>query len=135
MSTRRLTIKAGRMLAPTIFFAAAILATAPDTAFAQRGLPGNGPGGQGHAAGAPSGFHGHLGGWRGGVPGGWRGAGVPGWHGGFGSSAPGWPWGWGFPVGGFAYAAPAPSPYSYRFLYDSPYYYSDYDSYHGFPYP
>ena len=42
MSTRRRTGKAGRMLAPTIFFAAAILATAPDKAYAQRGFPGDG---------------------------------------------------------------------------------------------
>src|SRR4051795_9421750 len=95
MSTRRLTIKAGRMLALTIFFAAAILATAPDTAYAQRGLPGDRPGGQGHAAGPPSGFHGHPGGWRGGVPGGWRGAGAPGWHGGLRGAARRRPRGWG----------------------------------------
>ena len=134
MSTRKLTAKAGRALALATILAAALLATAPETAHAQRGGPGAAPGGQGHAGGAPGGGHGHAGGWRGGVPGGWRGAGAR-WQGGFGWYAPGWAWGWGFPGWGFADAAPAPSPYSYRFLYDSPYYYPDYNSYHGFSYP
>jgi hypothetical protein len=129
--------KAGRALALTIFFAVASLAAAPDTAYAQRGGPGTGPGSDhSHAGGAPGSGHGHAGGWHRGTPGGWHRAGPRrhgGWYGSFGWYGPGW--NWGSLGGGLAGAATAPSPNSYRFLYDSPYYYPDYDSYHGFPYP
>src|SRR4051812_10256704 len=118
MSTWRFTHKAGRVLAlTTIFFAAASLTTALDAAYAQHGGPGGGPsGGHGHAGGAPGSGHGHTGGWHGAGRGrhsGWYG---PGWN-------------QEFLGGGLAGAATAPSPYSYRYLYDSPYY-PDYDSYH-----
>jgi hypothetical protein len=132
MSTRSLTDKAKRALAlTTICFVVALLAAAPDTADAQRGGPGGEPGGRDRAGGPPGKGHGHAGRWHGGIPGRWRGAGPTIWYGGFGWFGPGW----GFPGGGFADAAPPPSPYSYRYLYDSPYYYPNYDSYHGFSYP
>jgi len=120
-----------------ILVAAALFAAAPHMAYAQRSGSGGGPGGPGQVGIPSGGDHPHTGGWLGGVPGGWRGAGPARWRGGFGWYAPGWPWGWGwgFPASGFAYAAPGPSPPSYRFLYDSPYYYPDYDSYHGFSSP
>src|SRR5689334_7817086 len=118
--------KAGRALAlTTIFFAAASLATAPDTAYAQRGGPGGGPGGtHGHASSALGSGHGHAGGRHSGAPGGRHGAG-PGRHGGW--YGPGW--GWGLLGGAPPGVAIAPHPYSYQYLYDSPYYYPDYDSY------
>ena len=124
------------MLAPTIFIAAAILATAPDAAYAQRGLPGGGPGGQGHAAGAPSGLHGHPGGWRAGFPAAGaelgprmarrlRGVRV--------RLAVGL--GLGISCRRVRLCRACPGPHSYQFLYDSPYYYPDYNCITGFPYP
>src|SRR3954464_487289 len=105
MSARILTHKTGRALALTIIFSAvASLATAPDTVYAQRSGPGGGPGGHGHAGGAPGSGHGHTGGSHGAGPG--R---HGGWYGSFGWYGPGW--NQGFLGGGLAGAATTPSPY------------------------
>jgi hypothetical protein len=145
MSVPRFTHRAGQVLTTTVF-AVSLSVMSPDAADAQRGWPDGGSGGQGQTGGARGSGHGHAGGrhgggpakWHGGRPDGWRGAGPVRRHGSFGYGpgwALGWGWGWGFPAGGVPGEPAAPSPYAYRFLYDSPYYYPDYDSYHGFSYP
>jgi hypothetical protein len=156
MSICKFTHKTGRAVAlVTAFIAAASLATAPNTTYAQRGGHGGGVGGgHGHAGGGPGGGHGHAGGglgghgrigggpgawhgsrwaggWQGGTAGGWHGAG-PGrhgtWHGHSGWYGPGW--GWGLLGGALTGAAIAGAA--------NPYYYPYYDYYqypYGYTYP